>query len=515
MPNWSATFNIPPTIARLFQKVPGILWVMVLVTLPLTSFPPFARVTGGIVAPFAAILVFFLLLVWLIPYICRGGRLPKECLGLVIFILVALVASSSAFFLNIPSLKGKNISDQEVRAFVTLAMGFGFYLIFASFPADEKQLSATMKWLNIGGIIIIFWTMMQAYFIFTNSDYPAWFNSVQNAIAEKAPYLKERGQRVSALTYEASWFGHQMVMLYIPLWLASSYHRYSAFKLRFFHISIENILLVIGIGLFFLSSPRISLVALALMVIFIFIKMNFSIYHWILHRVALRRNTALNSRFSKMLIALGVGLVMFGAYAAFIIGIVYVSSQRDWRVAALLNQPINKEEFKSLLSLDENTILNLSMRFAFFERTAYWTTGWHIFNDYPWLGVGLGNSGFFFQQKMPSLGYVTYEIRAVFYQNTALPNIKSLWFKLLSETGITGFFVFLSWLVLLWRSAGMSASGKQQSMRIIALMGQLSLLAFIAEGLSIDSFAMPYLWVMAGLISAVGMSFRRQLKQRD
>jgi hypothetical protein len=36
-------------------------------------------------------------------------------------------------------------------------------------------------------------------------------------------------------------------------------------------------------------------------------------------------------------------------------------------------------------------------------------------------------------------------------------------------------------------------------------------LAFIGEGFSIDSFAMPYFWVIAGLIAGIAMIFRREL----
>jgi hypothetical protein len=51
---------------------------------------------------------------------------------------------------------------------------------------------------------------------------------------------------------------------------------------------------------------------------------------------------------------------------------------------------------------------------------------------------------------------------------------------------------------------------------MIALAGQLGLIAFIGEGFSIDSFAMPYIWVTAGLIAASGWVYRKRLaQQRD
>ena len=50
-------------------------------------------------------------------------------------------------------------------------------------------------------------------------------------------------------------------------------------------------------------------------------------------------------------------------------------------------------------------------------------------------------------------------------------------------------------------------------MKTLAMAGQLSLLAFIGEGFSIDSFAMPYLWIMAGVIAALGFLYRDQINE--
>ena len=51
-------------------------------------------------------------------------------------------------------------------------------------------------------------------------------------------------------------------------------------------------------------------------------------------------------------------------------------------------------------------------------------------------------------------------------------------------------------------------------MKTLALAGQLALLAFIGEGFSIDSFAMPYFWIVAGFVAATAMLFRRQIASR-
>jgi O-antigen ligase len=122
--------------------------------------------------------------------------------------------------------------------------------------------------------------------------------------------------------------------------------------------------------------------------------------------------------------------------------------------------------------------------------------------------VGLGNAGFYFFDRMPAVGWGMYELRDVIYRASALPNIKSLWVRLLAETGIVGFVLFLSWYYMLWRSSRVTQHSRSPMLKMVALAGQLALIAFLVEGFSIDSFALPYFWVITGLISAAGAMFR-------
>ena len=63
------------------------------------------------------------------------------------------------------------------------------------------------------------------------------------------------------------------------------------------------------------------------------------------------------------------------------------------------------------MSLKESILLEYGNRLAFLERAATWIFGWRAFNLYPWFGVGLGNSGFFALEQMPSMGWASVEIR--------------------------------------------------------------------------------------------------------
>ena len=201
-----------------------------------------------------------------------------------------MLASALAFFLDVPGYKGRTIPAQELRALVTLVIGLAFFLIFSTWPQTESRLQKSLQWLTIGGIIAVVWTVFQAYYIFRQADqYPAWMQFIQEWLVFTSPYFATPGSRVTGFTYEASWFAHQMVMLYIPLWLAATYQRSSAFKFRFLRLSLENILLVVGVGLFFLTSPRIGLISFFLIGVFIFLKINLAILHRLVAFIAQRR----------------------------------------------------------------------------------------------------------------------------------------------------------------------------------------------------------------------------------
>jgi hypothetical protein len=506
--------------SRTYQNILEILWVVALVSLPITSFPPVWFWIKAVVAPLSALPVLLLLVIWFVPYILRRGKLPKESVPLFIFVLLIFVISAGAIlFLDAPTFKDRTIVSQEFRALVTLGIGISFYIIFSTWPVSNQRLKKTLRWINLGGLILILWALVQAYFVQVGRLHiPQWWLDFQDLFVVQSPFsIVKGGVRVSGLAYEPSWFAHQLNILYFPLWIAASYLGYSAFERRIWRISVENILLVLGVIVFFLSSPRVGILAFLLMIVFIFIKVNIAIYRRITRKVSAytwfkEAGGERTKRVMSYLIGLGSALVIMAVYAGLVAGVFYLASQRDWRLTLLLNNPPKWNEIRGLLLLEDKAFLWAGYRFAFLERVVYWVTGFRVFNQHPWFGVGLGNVGFFFSENVPSVGLASYEIRDVLFRMASLPNTKSLWVRLLSETGLVGFSVFLSWLLVLWRSAGFSGRSNHRVMKIIALAGQLSLVALVVEGFSIDSFAMPYLWVIAGLISVTGMVFRGKFK---
>jgi hypothetical protein len=508
----------PGNFSLRLEAICEVLWAIALICLPVTTFPLFSSLTGALVAPLSILPFFLLLLLWVIPFVLRKGNLSKETIPLALFILVAIISCAAAYFIFIPGFKGKSIPGQEIRALFTLFIGLTFYLVTTTWVRSIEKLRNTWKYLTIGGIISLVWTGCQAYFILRNAElYPAWLDQIQSLFVVLSPAFSARHGRVNGLTYEASWFAHQMVLVYLPLWLSATYYKTSAFKFRFLHLSIENILLVFGLGAFFLSSPRIGLFSLLLMIIYFFIRLTMGFHRKLSDHISqldvFHHNKTSSNHQTSIKVFSAVFIAMI--YVVLIVGVFSIAFQRDWRLSILTSEPPKLSEITGLLTLDQDTLLNLSHRFIFLERMVYWFNGWNTFSQYPWLGVGLGNSGFFFPKMAPAIGWATFEIRNVLFYLPQLPNIKSLWFRLLAETGLVGFSIFLSWLYVLFQSSRFSHHHKDPIIKTFAFSGQLALLAFIGEGFSIDSFAMPYFWVIAGLIAGIAMIFRKEFSNEQ
>ena len=91
-------------------------------------------------------------------------------------------------------------------------------------------------------------------------------------------------------------------------------------------------------------------------------------------------------------------------------------------------------------------------------------------------------------------------MRRLVYRSHVLLNIKNLWVRLLAETGIIGFSVFICWMIYLFISATQNLNKKNKLISVLAWTGIFVLIALIVEGFSIDSFALPYWWISLGLM---------------
>jgi O-antigen ligase len=474
------------------------LWIFLLVSIPVTSAPQVAALLGeNAVSPLALIPLVVLTIVWFIPYIVRGGRLPAYSWPFLAFFALAVVSALAAAALPIYPYKGEGILTREVRALATVVISLGFYWSAAALPHTDDELGTSLRAVYAGGIVMLIWSSVQGWvFLSGRTHVPLWVTNLHHLLSIRDPLV----DRVTGLAYEPSWLGDQLVILYLPLWLAAALTRFSSFAKSKSIFSLELLLIVWGMGILLLTKSRISLLSLSLVGFVVYIVVTWQITGALSRRVAgtirVFRSGGLRRVIHPILEAAALFAVVMGIAAGALI-----AGKVDRRMAHLSTLPDLIQEIRHFYPND--VPYEIANRLAFAERVVYWADGFRVFEQYPILGVGLGNAGFFFEQSLPPYGYSLTEIQNVLTDtNAGFPNPKNLWARVLAETGVSGFSAFVVWLGLLALTAWKTWKNGSRVRGMIGLAALLTLLAQVGEGFSLDSFALPQLWLMLGLLTA-------------
>jgi O-antigen ligase len=472
--------------ARLARPLVRACTLAAVLLLPLTSLPILSRLMGGtMVAPPSLVFVALGLALYL-PMIFLGGeRWPGEIIPLAAFLGVALLSSLLAFFSDLPLYKGVSPLRETVSAVLTLLAGCACFLFFAVAIRRSEEYRALLALINVGGILIVAWCLFQLYYIYLHGSefFPPRILAIHRALSLGSLPEFLRMKRVAGFAFEPSWLAHQLNMVYLPYWLGASLGGYSAWRFRLWRFSAENLLLVAGILLSYASLSRIGYLTLLLVLAFL----------------AWRMSGTLAARLGRGRGRLLLRVVMLTSFVALAALGVYLLSRLDARVAAIF-----------ALNYSGGRFFYLANQLALAERFAYWGLGWNVFTAFPWLGVGLGNTGFYFESHLPQFGWALSEFQKIYLENTFLVNAKNLWLRLLAETGVIGFAGFVSWLYILFVSAQTLQRRDEALSRALGWMGMLGVIALLGEGFSVDSFALPYAWTTFGLLVSASSLARRQ-----
>lgn len=456
-------------------------WFALVAVLPISSMPFVARMLGSdSVASPAILFLIVLMLTWFLPGFRNNKRFSGHIFPLFLFCIAALIATMLSLFYHVPAFKGIDQFAPTISAFSTLLIGFCFFIAASSFVESEKDLQITIKIINWSGLIMLVWCAMQAFFWYGPGHYPQWMFDFQGMVSARVLYR----QRINGFALEPSWLAHQLNMLYLPLWLACTWKRHSFHTFRLGFLTFENILLLGGIGALLLTLSRVGVAAFLLTLMLIGVMAHGKIVTAIQNRLRTQKeNNATNPRRGVI-----SGLII-GVYFLILLGVAYAFTKVDPRMQNLFTFSFAQED----------SLLRFFNELKFGDRVIYWLTGWNIFNAYPLLGVGLGNAGFYFPKYLPAYGWSLVEVENLLNRTTLLLNIKSLWLRLLAETGLVGFALFTGWLISLISALITKVRSRSLTISALGFMGCFVLLALVLEGFSIDSFAMPYWWISLGL----------------
>ncbi len=477
-------------IQQIYKRFLDYSWALLVLLLPITSMPLIVRVVGSnTVGALSGIFLFLLLVLWFLPHLFKGGKISRQFIPLFAFTIAAIISTLFASFSPIPLYKEFSSVNNEITSLITLFIGIAFYLITSTWIKDQPGLRKTLRYLNWGGLVLLVIAGIQGLSWYTLGGYPEWMRDLHN-IYSVGPLFR---QRPTGMSYEPSWLANQLNMLYLPYWLAATIKGYSSHNWRFKKISIENLLLFGGVIILMLTLSRVGMIAFFLMLFYVLGIFGMKLFAW--GNQIFIRNKPINANQGKINRTLSLVLIS-GLFIIVIAMILFAAGYGLSLVDRRMAQIFQFSPFQ------ENAFLKYAENLDFGSRIIYWEAGWRVFNKFPIIGVGLGNTGFYFPENIPSYGWKLMEVREFMFRLNILPNLKSIWIRILAESGITGFILFLSWLYVLWQASRFLIRQRLPLQESIGLAGQFTMIALIAEGFSLDSFAMPYLWISLGIVTA-------------
>jgi putative inorganic carbon (hco3(-)) transporter len=128
--------------------------------------------------------------------------------------------------------------------------------------------------------------------------------------------------------------------------------------------------------------------------------------------------------------------------------------------------------------------------FAVLERLGHWQAGTAMFNDHPWLGVGVGNYGAAYPTYAPPHFY------------NALGHAHNIYLNFLAETGILGEIAFgVFWVTAFW-TAWRAARGGRGNYAALAV-GVLGSLVYLSVHSLFDNLFVAHMQLQLALLLAI------------
>lgn len=473
-----------------FQKIT---WAAFLLALPVTSFPFFPPAVGGeaLVRPLSIYPLLILVFIAVLPRLFTRP-LPKTLVSLLPFLCIALASSLISLLRGIEPALGISVNARVLRGVFTLAIGCAIYLTVALLPDSEDDLAFSLRWILLGCALALFWGSLQAIYIIHFDE--RWFS----LLSRMQDYISTRRllpDRISGLTYEPHWFAEQINVLLVPAALAGILNGRTVFPWRWKWLTVEWFLMgwaIVILPFTYSRSGVLNLIILTSLSVLIIRFKHARDKSLLSSGIAPTRQTRLRHLFEAMLV-LVVLMVP-----------IYLIGQKNQFFARLWEYWQHPEQipntYVSYLGLDARLIFN---------EAAY-----NTYQAHPFLGVGLGNYAFYFEEMLPyrPLSNIPEVILMITPEpgRDRLVTAKNLYLRLLAETGIVGTAAFFAFLIA---NLGCALFLWLSPRKLSRHWGTVSLCGFLAIALSAftyDSFVIPNLWVMLGIISAAPQVLGRQ-----
>jgi len=480
------------TWTSLYEVARKICWVLFLVCLPVTSFPFFPPALGGgaLVRPLSLYPLIILFLIFTLPTILRKS-LPMTLLSVLPFVLVAFASSLVALLHGFQPALGVSIAERMFRAWVTLGLGLAIYLTVSVMAHTPEGLRSSLRWLYVGFSAALLWGTLQAVYVINFSpQYFRLFSKMQRYISIRPLF----NSRVSGMTYEPNWFAMQISFLLLPWLLGSVLTGYSVFRWRWRWLTIEWLLLGWAVAVMAFTFSRAGLISLILLILISLLFLRPA------HNASPAKEKTHLRTWMRRLIEAGLAV-------AALVGFIYFAGSYSIFFSRL---------WSYWSDIKKNSLSGYFDYIGFGARFTYAETALRTYEAYPLFGVGIGNYAFTFDQMMPDqpvaaipevLRLLTPEV-----DRDQLITPKNLYLRLLSETGLSGMATFLAFLVALLGCIIFLWLSPHPEQKFWGKASLLGLISFLMGAFTFDSFAIPNMWVVFGLITSAAWIYRRPVE---
>lgn len=468
----------------LVSRLNGILWILVLLFLPISSFPylTFPGFENAIVRPLSLFPLFILLFTLVLPALLREKKLPIAMGPFLAFCLVALTATVLGVInAGVPQ-RGETALMRGIRGVLTLGIGSAFLFAGIFSVRGERSLRVSLRWLYIAFGISSVWSLFQTSQIFL--DWPSYrfLNNIQRIFSTRD--LLE--SRVSGFAFEPAWLATQLVIIALPFLWAGRLLDYNVFSTKKWGRWLEWLIFLAAVVSLLFTFSRGGIPIFLAVGGFVTVFWAYQRRHrWIpdLQRFFRRDAGRGGLRYERLLAALLLGSLL--AYGLFKLLEQNPNFSLLWGVFGTVSSPL-----EYLLEIGGG------------GRLAFMAAAWGTFLTHPFLGVGLGQAGFYMLDHFPDWSLQgVYEITTVLAPNSSqYTNPKHLWFRLPAETGLLGaslFFIFFAGALL---AAFKLISRDERAAQFVGIAGLMSWIAILLLGHTLDSLATATMWIPLGVL---------------
>jgi O-antigen ligase len=465
-----------------------IFWALVLISLPVTSFKYFPFLGKETMVRPLAFYPLAVLIVLLIIRLFRKSIQVKFSGSLVIlglFLVGAFTATAWGWaFAPIP-MHGQEYIGRSLRAWATLAGGIAFFLTTILMNQTEDDLRKSIKWLYAGLLLSIVWGGIQMISYYTGFPERIDLNKIQEAFSIRKLLAKKRA---AGFGFEPSWLANQIATIYLPWLFASVLSGYRVFRRKW----IEVVLFLAAIVLLICTFSRGGiLMAIASMILVFLLTQGRRMRSWAEWFIRPFRKDP--EEYHARSLLLRTGIIIFVAGVIVSTGLILSSNKY----------------FAQIWRSQKGTITDYAVDIYAGPRLAYAAAGWEVYLEHPVTGVGLGASGLYLYDHIPDWSVTTLsEITRQLTPNAWLyPNPKNLYIRLLSETGIVGFVLYLLfWMSILGIVIKLLMNDHPFS-RYIGIGGLFTWFVLIFFNITQDSFIDPNQWLGLGIFLGLSTFF--------